>query len=292
MVVENSSAKNNIAAAVAVVLFIGSIIFLSVEMGRNNHLEGELKNERLSSETMLSEKLSLEKGIAKIKSELKSLEWTNSDLNEALTASTKKLEKADDDLGRSEIQISSQAHLIKQIKELLKLKEDSELQLANYKISLQQLQSLNNDLEMAIGSIQQQNKDLLDELNIIGLVSMNEVLMESTKKNGRLTVKAKRTKNFIVNVGIPANAENLSVNITEPSGKKLADKEGTVAIKIIRENKPQSKAFYVAYSSSAPPAYNQVQIIYVANDRLLPGTYKIEILSNAVSIGSLQVKLR
>lgn len=292
MVTENSSAKNNIAAGVAVLLFIGSIIFLSIEMGRNNQLEGDLKNERLSSESMLSEKLSLDKAIAKIKSELKSLEGKNSDLDEALTASFKKLETADDDLRRSKSQISSQAHLRKQIKELQKLKEDSELQLANYKISLQQLQSLNDDLEIAVGSLQQQNKGLLDELNAIRLVSMNEVLVESTKKNGRLTVKAKRTKNLIVNVDIPANAENLSFKITSPSGKELTNKEGTIAINIVRENKPRSKAFYVANSSLAPPAYNQVQISYVANDKLLPGIYKTEILSNSVSIGSLQVKLR
>ncbi len=290
---DNTSKRNSVIAAIAVLLLIGTGIYLTVQMGRSSRLESELKNEKLNAESLLSQKLALDKEIAKLKTDIKEKEALSTDLNRMLTENSRKLEAAELEAQKSKKQNSSIAELKKKNSELLRQKEEIDQQINNFRNSLNQLQSSNDDLEKTVAQLQKQNKELTDELNAMRLASMNDLLVETSKKNNKQTVKARRTKNLVVNVDVSSKAENLSFKVISPSGKELTDKEGTLSIKTISENKASSKAFYVAGGSAVPqPTYNRVQMSYSAKEKLSPGIYKIEVLSNLESIGSLQVKLR
>ncbi|HTJ48882.1 MAG TPA: hypothetical protein VL443_05445 [Cyclobacteriaceae bacterium] len=289
----NGNKRSGIVTAIAILLLIGAGIFLTVEMNLNNRLVDDLKNEKLNAESLLSQKLSVGKELHKITSDLKQGEEKISDLNKLLLASLQKLETAQRDLKKSKDQTATVARLKKESKELLKQKEYLEQQVAYYKISLKDLQSSNDDLKKAVALLQQQNKDLTDALNEQRLASMNEILIESRKKNNRLTVKAKRTRNLVVSVDLPSNADKLSYKIVDPFGEELTEKDGTISSKIVSENKPRSQAFYTAENSAVPKStFNRVEITYLAKEKLTAGTYKIDIQSNSKSIGSLQVMLR
>ena len=172
-------------------------------------------------------------------------------------------------------------------------KEGLEQQITDNKNSLTHLQSLNQDLEKTVDVLQKQNNDLARQLDALRLSSIDETLVESTMKNAKQTVKSKRTKNIIVDVDVFSKAKDLNFKITDPSGRELTEKEGTRGVKMISENKQNPNAFYVAAQSSVPPpSYNRVELIYTAKEKLAAGTYKIELFSSSMSIGSLQVKLR
>ncbi len=63
-------------AAVTTVLLIASVIWITGLLGRNARLADSVRSERLSRETMLSEKLLLEKEIAKLHVEQSAQEET------------------------------------------------------------------------------------------------------------------------------------------------------------------------------------------------------------------------
>jgi hypothetical protein len=92
---------------------------------------------------------------------------------------------------------------------------------------------------------------------------------------------------------VPAQAENLSYKITSPDGKELADKEGALSVRVIREGAKKSHAFYAATNNSvAGPNYKRVELTFVPTAKLTSGIYSIDVLNDNLSIGSLQVKLK
>jgi hypothetical protein len=91
---ETTGKRGSIITPIALLLFIGSVVYLTVEMGRNSRLEDELKTEKLTSEILLSEKLFMEKEIMKLKEELKSIQTQNSELDNQLKGLAKSQKKS------------------------------------------------------------------------------------------------------------------------------------------------------------------------------------------------------
>lgn len=102
-----NSKRSGIITTIALLLFIGSVVYLSIEIGRNSRLENDLKVEKLTSEKLLSEKLSLEKDNVKLKSELKSLEENNKDLMKEIKDLTNKLASTEKGFKKSQKRIGT-----------------------------------------------------------------------------------------------------------------------------------------------------------------------------------------
>src|SRR6187549_2446614 len=132
---ENKSKRNSAVAAIAILLLIGTGIYLTVQIGKNSRLSDDLKIEKLTAESLLSQKLSLDKEISKVKADLKLSNAEVSDLERLLKETKTKLEAADRSLKKSKNQSSTVAQLKKQNKELAKQKDDLEQVIANYKNS-------------------------------------------------------------------------------------------------------------------------------------------------------------
>ena len=295
MTTENNSnnKRKTVIATIAILLLIGSLVYVSVQHGRNANLEKSLKEGKLTSESLLSEKLFLEKEILKFKSELQSLEGTNSELDKSLHERSQRVQMVEAALRKMQKQSGSITLLKKQSQALATLKYELEQQLAYYKQSLRELQVNNEELVATVELLQHRNKDLAAELDAVRLASMDEVLTESVKKNGKLSVKAARTKAIIVNVNVPAAAENVTFKIKDPAGNVLAVNDGSMTFHTIMDSGTQPQAFYVSTNSAAfLPRYKKMQMVYHSNKKLQAGIYVVEIQNNSQSIGTLQVKLR
>lgn len=288
----SSNKKSRTITAIAILLLLGTGVYLSIEIARNNRLTGELMEEKLSSETLLSEKLSLDKELVKLKLELKSLQGKNVNLDKALSSTTKQLENAQQALKKNQNQSTSLAHLKKQNQEMRKMNEDLEQQVTNFKTSLAQLQSSNDDLTRTVALLQDENKKLKEELEVERITFLNNVLAETSTTNKKLTVKAKRTRIITFTIDVPAQAENLKLKVTGPDGKEIPSTDGDLTVKVLSFEVKNTQAFYVTPSAFNGSQSKRVEMIYKPKVRLNSGVYKIEVLGDSRSIGGLQVKLR
>ena len=284
--------KHNISATVAVLLFLGSVLYLTLEMTRNSRLENELKSELVAKESLLSEKLSLMKENAILKTNYKDAREKNHTLESSLRVVRNKLEEANQDLNKLKSQNSSASLLNKQNKKIEALNSELEDQQRLYQNSLGELQKLNDGLNLMVSLLQDQNDELRRNLDAASLSRMNDIQTEAAKKNNKLTVNAKRTKKLSVNLDVPANANNLNFRITDPSGKEFTDVDGTISVIAQPHKTKQSQAFYSESNSIPELTYNRVEMIYSPKKKLIPGVYTIKVMCDAGTIGSLQLKLR
>lgn len=273
----------NFSATVAVVLFLGSILFLTIEMAKNSELEENLNKELLAKESLLSEKLALAKEVAISKSKYKDIREKNSDLENSIKLTQRKLSEANDELGKLKKQNASVSQLNKQNKKLSALNSELEAQQKKYQGSLDKLQKLSEDMNLMVALLEQQNNELRNELNALKHSSMNEILIASTKRNDKLTIAAKRTKKLIAKFDIASDTNDLKFKIVSPSGKELGDADGTISINTqpCATSHPETEL-----------TYSSVEMIYASKQKLQPGIYSIKIFSDAKPVGSLQVKLR
>jgi hypothetical protein len=121
--------------------------------------------------------------------------------------------------------------------------------------------------------------------------SMNAVLTEATKKDGKLTAKAQRTRKLVVSVDVPSTLADINFKIIDPSGKQLTPKDGTFTLN--KHTSAKTNAFYASAShSQASVTYNRIELVFAPTEKLKSGLYSIELREDLKTIGTLQVRLR
>lgn len=287
----NKEKRNNIITATAILLLIFSIGYLSVERRKASVIENDLKDEKLTAETLLSEKLLLEKEIDKLRSELAEMTGKNKDLYKQADDSEKKLALTERQLTSVQKHNAGVRQLKKQIEELTRLKEALENQLNDSRNSIQQFKSSNDDLMLTVALLQQENKKLKEELTAASFVSLNESLIETIKRNKKITVSARRTKKLTITTDVPGDATDLKFKITSPDGNEMPVKSGDYNVKVLT-GEVRSQAFYIPSTVSSGRHYKRAEITYTPVEKLKPGLYRIQIMNDSLSIGALQVRLR
>lgn len=257
----------------------------------NNALEAGINSEKLKSEKMLSEKLSLDKEIVKLKQSISSLQGKNADLDKMLSSASSKIAMKESELKKMQKENASLKQYKQQLADIQKIKSDLETQISSLTNSLNASNKEKESLNRLVADLQLKNKDLMNELNQMQIASLDDIRIEAFKKN-KLTVSAKKTKKLDVNFLIPASnsSENLQFKITDPNGKLLTTADGTIAFVETDDasllTADLSNTLYLKQTK-------QVKMQYTPKSKLKPGVYRIEILnSDSKYMGSLQVRLR
>ncbi|HCM75074.1 MAG TPA: hypothetical protein DIS90_01735 [Cytophagales bacterium] len=257
----------------------------------NNALEAGINSEKLKSEKMLSEKLSLDKEIVKLKQSISSLQGKNADLDKMLSSASSKIAMKESELKKMQKENASLKQYKQQLADIQKIKSDLETQISSLTNSLNASNKEKESLNRLVADLQLKNKDLMNELNQMQIASLDDIRIEAFKKN-KLTVSAKKTKKLDVNFLIPASnsSENLQFKITDPNGKLLTSADGTIAFVETDDasllTADLSNTLYLKQTK-------QVKMQYTPKSKLKPGVYRIEILnSDSKYMGSLQVRLR
>ncbi|HCR54694.1 MAG TPA: hypothetical protein DIW27_09775, partial [Cytophagales bacterium] len=248
-------------------------------------------SEKLKSEKMLSEKLSLDKEIVKLKQSISSLQGKNADLDKMLSSASSKIAMKESELKKMQKENASLKQYKQQLADIQKIKSDLETQISSLTNSLNASNKEKESLNRLVADLQLKNKDLMNELNQMQIASLDDIRIEAFKKN-KLTVSAKKTKKLDVNFLIPASnsSENLQFKITDPNGKLLTPADGTIAFVETDDasllTADLSNTLYLKQTK-------QVKMQYTPKSKLKPGVYRIEILnSDSKYMGSLQVRLR
>jgi hypothetical protein len=285
----NTDWKNpKLLAGVATALFFVSLIgFLNVYK-INSSLEGNLKDQKLKSEVLLSEKLQLEKNLDKFRGDLNALKGLNADLDKELAATMVRLDTREAAYRKLQSQNTSLAGYKKQHETMVALKRELEETISGLNATLTKMQREQSDFTNTIAALEQRNQFLQQELNRSLIASLDQPRIETLKgKKERLTVMARKTKKMKVNVEIPADLNAVTFRVKNPDGLILNENDGTIASRIVED--PSLLADGAAVNGKP---VKKIEMEFNPSRKLAPGIYTIEILNDNEYVGSMQVSLR
>jgi chromosome segregation ATPase len=276
-------------AAVTTVLFVASASWLMTTRHVNSSLEAGLQEQKLKSETLLSEKLLLEKDIEKMKDQLFSLKGRNLELDNLAQSTAAKLRDQESEYNRMKKQNASLSQIKKQRAELEALRNALENELQTLRTSYADLEARNDALNHEVAALQGRNKMLTEDLQRTAFAAIDQTQVQAVRgKAEKVTAKGRRTRKLIASFEVAADLRDLSFRITDLKGNVLNKNDGTIAF----TSQPSDKNLTASSASDVQGSkLQEVRMEYTPKRKLSSGVYRVEILNEGLYVGSLKVKL-
>ncbi|MEQ8879569.1 MAG: hypothetical protein RLQ12_08060 [Cyclobacteriaceae bacterium] len=291
----NTSSRESRVAIGVTLLFLLAMGFAIFYFSDGRNLKKDLASEKVKSEKMLSEKLALSKELDKLKNEIDSYKGKNASLDKSLADLKSKLQKKEAEFNR--MAANSSPNYKKQFQELQAIKADLDKTLARLNEELSALQSENYDLRTSLAMMEANNEQLAVNNKNLTRMIVNNLEAEAQKKNNKLTVNARKTKEIVLAFEVPANmSEQLKFNIVFPDGKQVASNNSkNITYAVNHKDFVFSDAEVVASTQNLfvkSDDSKQIALSYKADSKLKPGTYQIDIYSENEYLGSCRMKLK
>lgn len=275
--------------AIAVIILIAGLISTGIFYSVNRSQLKNLNDEKLKSEMMLSEKLDLHKQIKKLKNQINSLNSKNTELDELLAEANQKLSEKEAQINRIALENGNIKKLKRELAEQTQLKKDFDNQVSVLNETIQKLKKEKDNLNGTIASLKKENQQLAANLEILSSMRTDNYLVETNKRNERLTVVAKKTKKMTVTFMVPENmVENISFKLTKPDGTQIDGKDNGIAYRVVNGD----GGVMASILGGAKKNAKKIEMTYEPMVKQKPGVYKIEMYNNDKNIGTLNVKLR
>lgn len=281
--------NNKKASTAGLVIILMSILGTAFFYSANNSLTKNLNEEKLKTEMILSEKLKLQKEIINFRTEIKALEGKNSEIDKILGETSKKLIKKESEVDKMVHENGNLKNLKKQLAELVQMKKVFEGQIVVFNETIQKLNLEKIDKDAIIASLQNENKQLASNLDILSSMTADNYLVETTKRKDKLTIIAKRAKKMSVSFKVPENVvEKISFKVTKPDGTSVEGKDNGVAYRVLNND----DNLLASLSKEEIKVSKKIEMTYEPKEKLKSGIYKIEMYNGEKYIGSCNVKLR
>lgn len=285
--------KEKIIAATTTALLVVSLIGTGIYYRSNAVLKGGLKEEKLKSESLLSEKLVLSKEAEKLRNDIASWKGKSEEADRLLSDALSRINNMESTIKGLRKENATVASLRKELNELKQLRTDLENQLA----ALEQ-QNRKNAAEMEAMSaelvaLRAERDGLQANLDALTVNVTDNFRVESKKgrKQQKLTVNAARTKALKVSFEIPESmADNLNFRILTPSGSEIKSNDVNLTHRVINDTNTLT-ASLSPYSGDFEIS-KRIEMIYTPSQRLSSGLYTIEVMSGYKKAGSVQIRLR
>jgi hypothetical protein len=251
-------------------------------------LRKRLGEETSKSEALVAEKLLVEKALNESKDSNNMFISQRAELDEALehrskmlttqTRENKRIEKA---LRFAEQQRETDAALSNE----LKLKLDSQ------RVSYSASDGRTRTLLDSINKLKTEHAYLENELNEAIMTSIDQTVVSAVKRNDlKFTSKARAAKKLIAKVEVPGKLKDLRFVLEGPSGEVVSGSGNSIAARVLEDDKS-------AVATTKDEIYPRVQLqnielMYVPEDRLKTGTYTFKIFNGENYFGSMMVNLR
>ncbi len=278
-----------IALGVLILTLVGSLFYNVVTTRLKTTAEEKLNDERLRSETFLSEKLAFEKENVRLEGDMNAL----IDSIFLLDIRSKQIEARLADALSSNVNNKKNSQKIGQLEAQLQssnaVRQELEKRLSGIGLELATSLSSRITLEDSIARLHKRLEELSLRYEALQHRAMDNVLVMPMKKNGKLTLKSKQVKKLILNAEIPDVISDLKIEIVAPDGSIIMP--STDELTIASNNVVQAgNAFYTAPVKGLVQA--TAEITYTPKKRLKAGLYRIIVTNSGSIVGSLQVKLR
>lgn len=285
--------KEKLIAGIVTVLFVASLITVGIVFRSNLSLKSGLNEEKLRSESLLSQKLALDKEIYNFQLELASLKGKNTELDNLLADADKQLTEKQKTIALLSKDNANLKDLKKQLSDIQKMKSDLEKQVAMLQDNNNKLMAENEGLQQSLLSLQAQNIAQAQDLELLRNSYADNFQVVTTKNNkkDRLTINATRTKKMSVNFEVPKNfSDGVTFKLTTPDGKTVTGEDKSLSWSFPEDSKIMTAS--LSGGDGDIQVTRSVNMTYIPKERLKRGTYRIEILNDGKYIGSCRVKLK
>lgn len=195
--------------------------------------QSESERARLQHDSILATKQLLDKEIADLRIVLADEKGMNAELNERLLSAEQSLNEKQKQIERLIADNASVSSLRAQLKELRAQKDALNAEIANLKAANLQLTGENQRLSAAIATLEGDKLALQNKLLEAdkSASKAGNFRVDMLKNNGKITAKAKRTRDIRVSFDLPANIAppqqtnaEVYLVIIDPQGKMIAGK--------------------------------------------------------------------
>lgn len=269
------------------------LIALLLVVGSNSKNKKGLNAEKLASEKLLSEKLLVEKELDKLKADF-------SDLENQSNANAKLLDETNLKIADTERRLNTLSNenktlrpLKQELEDLQVLKANLEKEAAQLKTEYDNLTAQNKSLQQTLTAAEAEKKDLASQLDKALKYQSDNFLVTATrgKKTEKIVVFAGRTKKLNLTFDVPeALTQEISFKIVTPAGATITPEDKSLTWTVTQE----SDNFTASLSPSTGEfeESRQVVLTYNPTEKLSKGEYKVQVISEGVTIGNCRFKLK
>lgn len=285
---EQSKGSWKIATAVAILLMLGAIGWGAWNSRLNSDLKVERDQEKLKVESFLSEKLLVEKNLKALDGQMKDALNKNADLEKQVAEAHNQSNLKDESIKQLQRQIAANK---KSYTDLAARNKEMEGQLVSLNQQIAQLQDERLAAAKETESLRNQIDNLKKELSLAHNAYYDKVQVEASRgKKDKLVVKASRTKKLKATVVIPGGLKDVQFQLFDPNGKLISSspEDGLLAVKTNED----TNATASQSTKSSGQTFKQAEMTFLPKRKLAKGTYKVEVLSENLSVGTFQLRLR
>lgn len=278
---------------VGAVIIALMLIGLVITIGLNAKARKNLDVQKLASERLLSEKLSLDKKLLMLSDDFNMLKGDSDRTSKLLADAAIKTAENEKKINSLSAENRSLRAVKKELALLQKAKSDLEKETAQLKSDYERLMTQSQDLQNSLKLMEDERKNLASQLENVLRVRTDNFLVKATrgKKTEIIVARASRTKNINITFEVPATlTEDISFKIVTPSGTIINPDD-----KAISWYFPEVSRNFTASLSSLTGEFEpsrQVVLKYASQTKLISGEYKIQILCENNNIGNCRILLK
>ena len=259
----------------------------------NRSLKNDLNQEKIRSETLLSEKLNLEKSITGLKKDLTAMTGRNEELDRIVKKTSAQLATKESEVKKLMAENASLAEVRRKNAELEAMRWKLEEEISNLNMSMEQLIAENTRMSNEVTTVTQENETLAVQNALLEALLADNYRAEALRgRQDKLTVAARRTNRLMVSFDVPAEVEEeLNFRIITPDGSELSS----------RDNESASIKFYsqegnllasTAGTSAGNRDTKRAELTYKPDQKLTRGIYRFNVYNGTEYMGSMQLRLK
>jgi len=278
------------AGGITVMLFAAAVALIMYHDNVNG-LRKSMDDERIKSESLLSQKLNLEKEVGNMINELSALKGQNSSLTKKWKDAVAGITERDAKINGMTNENKKAKALIAEVETLRKVKIDMNSDLDKVKSELAQVMMDNRRLTNEVAALEGQNSELNSTIAMLNQVTVNNSLVEATKgKKDRLTVAARNTKKLKVGFDLPVElVGNIYFKMMTPEGKAVTSDESSISF---YETSVPSEMYASNEMIAKTSGKKHIEMVYKPESKLESGIYKIDVYSGDKYLGTTRVHLK
>ncbi|MEZ4721158.1 MAG: hypothetical protein R2813_04695 [Flavobacteriales bacterium] len=248
--------------------------------------------EKIKNESLLSEKLSLEKSIADMMGELNVMKGQNASVTKKWKDAVAAQKGSESKIDQMSNENAKAKKLIKEVEGLRSIKAEMTTEMERLKSDYANAMAENLKLNQQVAMLKDENIELTSMIASLNQVAVNNSLVEATKgKKERLTVAARKTKKLKVGFDIPEEmVGNLYFKMITPSGDQVSSNESTISFYESEINSELIASSDNVITETVKKKH--IDMVYKPEAKLQSGIYKIDVYSGKNYLGTSRVHLK
>ncbi len=260
----------------------------------NVRLKEVVSAEKMKAESLLSQKLQLDKSLELTKKDVADLQVQKRSLEQVVTEANRNLAARIAEAGKLTSQIASLKKFKDKAEELEKQKAQLDKEIDELNKTLMLAQAENSKLNEKIASSARANSNLSDDNAILkSMVSDNYRTEAFRGRNEKLTVNARKTNKLQVSFDLPGQVteKDLYFRIITPEGLEFSSNRDLAAtIEIIENNDDLLVSADPAAGGIA--GNRRVEMSFKPQKKLADGVYRFNLYNGDRFLGSTQLRLK